>query len=119
MTFANPSKPADYINHMLEAITLATAYTDGYAQAEFLADRKTQQAVLMNILVIGEAAGKLARNHPDFIAAHPDVPWNGMRGMRNRLAHGYFDIDFDIVWHTVCNDLPLLADKLKAVRENG
>jgi uncharacterized protein with HEPN domain len=67
----------------------------------FLADRRTQQAVILNIVVLGEAATKPANDHPAFIALHQDVPWHSMRGMRNRMAHGYFGVDLAIVWQTV------------------
>jgi uncharacterized protein with HEPN domain len=79
----------DYINHILEAARLACSYTDGLSKEDFLADKRTQQAVILNIVVIGEAATKLARDYPEFIEQHPDIRWKSMKGMRNRIAHGY------------------------------
>jgi uncharacterized protein with HEPN domain len=111
------SRVNDYLEHMLEAIQLASSYVDGLDEPGFLADRRTQQAVILNIVVLGEAATKLANDHPAFVALHPDVPWQSMRGMRNRMAHGYFDIDLAIVWQTVKSSLPSLAERLAAIRD--
>jgi uncharacterized protein with HEPN domain len=77
----------DYIGHMLEAAQLACSYLDGLNKGDFLADRRTQQAVILNIVVIGEAATKLAKDYPALIDQYPDVPWKNMKGMRNRIAH--------------------------------
>lgn len=68
----------------------------------------------MDLVVIGEAATKLVERHPDFSSAQPSIPRNSMRGMRNWLAHGYFDIDLDSVWDTLQHDLPALERQLKA-----
>ena len=91
----------DYLEHMLAAAQLATSYVEGMEKDDFLADKRTQQAVILNIVVIGEAATKIVTGHPDFVEQHPDIPWKNMKGMRNRIAHGYFDINLDIVWSTV------------------
>ena len=48
----------------------------------------------MNIIIIGEAATRLLNDYPELVDRYPDVPWRSMRGMRNRMAHGYFDINF-------------------------
>ena len=82
----------DYLGHMLDAIKLSRGYTRDLSKDEFIADRKTQQAVILNMVVIGEAATKLIDHDPAFAAQHPQIPWQKIRGMRNRLAHGYFDI---------------------------
>ncbi|MGH8114422.1 MAG: HepT-like ribonuclease domain-containing protein [Rhodanobacteraceae bacterium] len=100
---------------MLDAIQPALGYVSGFDKERFLRDRRTQQAVVMNLVVIGEAATKLVERHPDFVPAQPSIPWNSMRGMRNRLAHGYFDIDLDVVWDTLQHDLPALERQLHAL----
>jgi uncharacterized protein with HEPN domain len=66
--------------------------------------------------VIGEAASKLADGYPEFAAQHADVPWKQMRGMRNRMAHGYFEINLDIVWDTVQQSLPDIERKIREFR---
>ena len=85
---------------MLEAATLACSYVREMTQDEFLRDKKTQQAVVLNLLLIGEEATKVMRDHETFTREHPQVPWRGMRGMRNRIAHSYFEIDLITVWDT-------------------
>ncbi len=109
-------READYLDHMLEAIKLARNYAEGLAREDFLADKKTQQAVILNILVIGEAATKLADSYPDFVAQFAGVPWKQMRGMRNRMAHGYFEINLDIVWETIQQSLPDIEQKIREIR---
>ena len=91
---------------MLQAVQLARAYIEGLNKPDFYQDKRTQQAVILNLLTLGEAVAQIVRLHPEFPGTHPQLPWKQMRGMRNRMAHGYFDIDLDIVWETVQNDLP-------------
>jgi len=107
----------DYIDHMLEATRLARSYVEGLDKDGYLADKKTQQAVILNILVIGEASTQMLEKHPEFAARHPEIPWAKMRGMRNRMAHGYFDANLDIVWETVQQALPELEAQLIQIHE--
>ncbi len=79
---------------------------------EFLADKRTQQAVIMSLFIIGEAATKIMDLHAEFANGHPQIPWRSMRGMRNRIAHGYFEINLDIVWETVQTALPEVLKNL-------
>ena len=109
----------DYIGHIHQAATDACSFTAGLAKDDFRADKRTQQAVIMNLIIIGEAATKLMESHPDFTDAHPEVPWRSMRGMRNRIAHGYFDINIDVVWETVQTALPELLGHLNRVRQGS
>lgn len=85
------------------------------SRADFLADKCTQQAVILNIIIIGEAATKLLVEQTQFLGRHPQVPWRNMKGMRNRIAHGYFDIDLGIVWDTAQQALPDLLENLPEV----
>ncbi len=91
----------------------------GLTKQDFLADKRTQQAVILNIIVIGEAATKLLQAHSDFLDHHPEVPWRSMKGMRNRIAHGYFDIDLDVVWDTVQTALPALLKRLPNIQADA
>lgn len=104
MTRKGPLAP---IGHMLECAKLAVSYVEGLEKRDFLGDTRTQQAVIMNLLVYwrdGGAAG--SRDHPDFWQRHPEAPWRKMTAMRNRIAHGYFELDLDIVWDTAQIALP-------------
>lgn len=104
----------DYLEHMRQAITDAQSFTEGMAQADFMQDKRTQQAVVMSLIVLSEAATKVMDQHPAFAEQHKHIPWRSMRGMRNRIAHGYFDINLDVVWDTVQTALPELAAHLDA-----
>ncbi|MDZ5459455.1 DUF86 domain-containing protein [Azohydromonas lata] len=110
---------ADYVAHMAEAAGLACSYVKGLSEPGFFADKRTQQAVIFNLLIIGEAATKVLLEHAAFAELHPQVPWRSMKGMRNRLAHGYFDIDLAVVWQTVQTALPSLLEQLAALELDG
>ncbi|HCB1705978.1 TPA: DUF86 domain-containing protein, partial [Citrobacter braakii] len=84
-----------------------------------LEDKRTQQAVIMSLIIIGEAVTKVMDRYAEFAQAHGQVPWRNMRGMRNRIAHGYFDINLDVVWDTVQAALPELLKQLPAVRQDA
>jgi uncharacterized protein with HEPN domain len=105
----------NYLGHMLEAAQLARQYVQGVSKDEFLTDRRTQQAVVLNLMTIGEAAARVVNECKEFAAAHPEIPWAQMRGMRNRMVHGYFDVDLSIVWDTVQSSLPELDSQLRKV----
>ena len=106
----------DYLDHMQRAIEDASAFVEGLDKEDFLSDKRTQQAVIMSLIIIGEAATKVMDGHPEFAGQHAQVPWRNMRGMRNRIAHGYFDINLDVVWDTVKTALPQLRLQLQAAR---
>lgn len=102
---------------MLEAARQACLYVEGLEKADFLDDKRTQQAVILNLVILGEAVTKLLNQDEAFAVRHPQVPWRSMKGMRNRLAHGYFDINLDVVWDTVQTALPGLLAQLPAIRD--
>lgn len=109
--------PADeLVEHILEAARQSCLYIEGMAHDDFMADKRTQQAVILNLVIIGEAATKLMDHHADAAAAYAQVPWRSMRGMRNRIAHGYYDIDLDTVWETISSALPDLIAALERPR---
>ena len=66
----------DYVDHMLEAAELACSYIEGMPKEDFLDDKRTQQAVVLNLIVIGEVATKILKEHPDFAGEHTTVPWS-------------------------------------------
>lgn len=114
----NMNRLPDYIDHMQQAAADACGFVVGMTRDEFEADKKTQQAVIMSLIILGEAATKVMDGYADFAAANPNVPWRAMRGMRNRIAHGYFDINLDVVWDTVQTALPELQKQLITVGKN-
>lgn len=109
----------DYLDHIQQAAADACSFVEGMAKADFLADKRTQQAIIMSLIIIGEAAAKVMDGYADFTEAHVNVPWRSMRNMRNRMAHGYFDINLDVVWDTVREWLPELLKQLPAIRQNA
>ena len=104
----------DYLGHMRQAIADAQAFTEGMTQPDFEQDKRTQQAVVMSLIVLGEAATKVMDQHPELAAAHAEIPW---RSMRNRIAHGYFDIDLAVVWGTLQTALPTLKVQLELIQD--
>lgn len=96
----------DYLSHILQAIANIREYTADMDLGTCLGDRRTQDAVVRNFEVIGEACNKVLTQHARFAAAHPAVRWGTAYEMRNALAHGYFKVDQQIVWTTIQNDLP-------------
>ncbi len=102
---------------MHAAATDACAFLDGMTHGQWMGDKRTRQAVVMSLFIDGEAASKIADQHSGFAAKHAQVPWQSMRGMRNRIAHGYFDINLQVVWDTVQTALPTLLLQLKALQE--
>jgi len=108
------SRLTDYLDHMRQAAEDSCAFVSGMGKRDFLEDKRTQRAVIMSLAIIGEAATKVMDGYADFADAHPEVPWRSMRGMRNRIAHGYFDINLDVVWDTVQTALPDLLKHLSA-----
>jgi uncharacterized protein with HEPN domain len=115
----NEMKVADYIRHIQKAANDATSFIEGMSKDDFLDDQRTQNAVVMSLIIIGEAATKVMDRHADFAAMHTNVPWRSMRGMRNRIAHGYFDISLDVVWDTVQLALPALLAELPEPSETS
>ena len=103
----------ELIGHLRDATLQTAAYIDGMTKSDFVADKRTQQAAILNLIIIGESATKMMDRYPDFVAAHPEVDWRAMRGMRNRIAHGYYEIDLEVVWETVSSALPKLAKLLR------
>jgi uncharacterized protein with HEPN domain len=105
----------DYLDHIQQAAADARSFVEGLDKNDFLADKRTQQAVIMSLIIIGEAATKVMDQYAEFAAQHPQVPWRSMRGMRNRITHGYFDINLDVVWETVQAALPALLNQLPSI----
>jgi uncharacterized protein with HEPN domain len=97
-----------YLRHILEAIDRIRTYTTA-GHDLFRGDLKTQDAVVRNLQIIGEASKKVSAKTR---AAQPDVPWREMMGMRDRIVHDYFGVSLDIVWDVVQNHLPPLREKI-------
>lgn len=100
------------VEDILDAAANIETYIAGLTFETFQADRKTIDAVVRNLEVIGEAARHLLAFEGDLPG---DIPWSDIAGMRNILVHEYFGVDLGIVWQTATGDLPLLRDRLPAM----
>jgi uncharacterized protein with HEPN domain len=116
MTRAEELRIHDYLGHILEAIDRINRYAGNISESEFLEDEKTQDAVIRNFEIIGEASRNIERNHPEFTVENAHIPWGVAYEMRNALAHGYFAVDMEIVWKTIHNDLPNMLSQIKRLK---
>lgn len=112
MTRVHPDRVRDYLQHIIEAIDRASGYVVGMNVAAFERDIRTQDAVIRSLQVIGEAANKARVAYPTLQSSAPEIPWDVMYGMRNRIIHDYFEVDLDVVWQTLQSDLPVLRSQI-------
>ena len=115
MTKAEQLRALDYLEHIIEAIRRINYYTDDMIELTFLDDTFTQDAVIRNFEIIGEACRNIDRHYPQFSETYPEVPLGFAYEMRNALAHGYFKVDLEIIWKTIENDLPTLEIQIKNI----
>ena len=105
---------AGYLNHILQAIERIEEYVSDMDELAFLNSRLVQDAVIRNFEIIGEASNNIDKLFPQFVASHPELPISSAYQMRNALAHGYFKVDFEMVWKTIGSDLPELYKLIQA-----
>lgn len=106
---------ADYLLHILEAIERITDYTGDMDELMFLDNPLVQDAVIRNIEIIGEASNHIGKYFAEFAASHSELPLAFAYQMRNAVAHGYFKVDYEIVWKTIHSDLPLFYDAIRQI----
>ena len=100
------------VRHILDAAREAVAFLNGRSRSDLDTDRKLNLSLVRLLEIIGEAARGISQQ---FREAHPDLTWKKMVGMRDRLIHGYFDVNLDVVWGTIKDDLPPLIEKLEKI----
>ena len=110
-------RAVDYIDHMLDAISQIRNYTADLGETRFFNTRLLQDAVVRNIEILGEAAQNIRKHCLDLAESHPEVPWQDIYGMRNQLAHGYFEVNYKAVWQGVVRELPVLEPLHRAIAE--
>ena len=117
MSKADALRLPEYLRHILEAIERIHYYVEDMDETAFMDDRKTQDAVIRNLEVIGEASRNIERYHKHFADEHEYLPLGFAYEMRNALAHGYFKVDLEIVWKTIHPSLPQLHAQIKQLLE--
>ncbi|MCE5325787.1 MAG: DUF86 domain-containing protein [Planctomycetaceae bacterium] len=100
------------LNDIIDAAFKVERCVRGMTFDDFCSNETAVDAVIKNIIVIGEAAGAIP---PEIVLNHPEIPWKGMKDMRNILVHSYFGTDLDVVWKTVTEILPPLVRPLQVI----
>jgi uncharacterized protein with HEPN domain len=105
----------DYIQDIFEALGEVRDFTAGLQYEDFVKDKKTINAVVRSLEVIGEATKKIPVN---LRLIYPEIPWKRMAGMRDKLIHEYFGIDLEIVWEVINSELPPIEPLIKKVLDD-
>jgi len=105
----------DYLKHILEAINRIQHYVEDIDEPSFLTNELIQDAVIRNLEIIGEASRNIGRHYPEYEEQHASVPFSIAYEMRNALAHGYFNVDLEVVWKTIERDLPELEVMIESL----
>jgi len=98
------------LRHMLDAAREALTFAEDHTREDLDTNQMLVRALSMSIGIIGEAASKVSS---DIQAAHPDIPWPQIIGMRHRIIHAYFEVNLDILWETVIDRIPPLITQLE------
>lgn len=104
--------PIEYLRHILDEISYIEDAIYNIEEADFLADETLKRSFVRSIEIIGEAAKKVPA---DFKDEHSDVDWKRIAGMRDKLIHDYFGVDYHIVWDVATNKLPELRQKIEEI----
>jgi len=107
--------PLEYLRHIMDETDYLMKETRGLDHARFVQDETLKRAFVRSLEIIGEATKKV----PDSLRQkYPQVDWRAMAGMRDRLIHGYFGVDYDIVWDVVTNKVPPLRQEVEHILHN-
>lgn len=102
----------DYLNDILDSIINIRMFIKDIDFLSFQEDTKTQFAVIRALEIIGEASKRIPKEVQN---SYTDIPWRFMAGMRDKLIHGYFGIDINVVWNTATEDILNLEEKIKEI----
>jgi uncharacterized protein with HEPN domain len=104
----------DYLEDIHDALGQIQEYIQGYNFQQFVNDRKTQDAVVRNLEIMGEAAKHISAG---LRRRHAEIPWKSLAGVRDRIVHDYFGINYEIIWQIATKELPELDANLRTILE--
>jgi uncharacterized protein with HEPN domain len=104
--------PEEYLNHILDETKYLIETTNDLKEEEFSRNETLQKAFVRSLEIIGEAIKNLPK---DFRENHEEIDWKTLAGMRDRLIHGYFGVDYEIVWDVVKNEIPILKQQIQGI----
>lgn len=102
-----------YLDSLIDAADAIREFIGPLTREDFFRQRMVRDAVLRNLEVLGEAAGRVSEQ---LQGAHPEVEWKKAAGMRNHLAHGYLTLNFNLIWDTVKRDVPRIGEQARSIR---
>lgn len=105
------SRDRAFLGHMLQALERVSTLAAAISEDDLASDWKKQNALIRELEVLGEAAGRVSLN---FVAVHPEIPWKEITGLRHKLIHDYFEVDLQIVWHTATINVPAILPFVSA-----
>lgn len=107
-----------YLLNFQQQCTEIQLFTQNLTLAEFIIDQRTKNAVAMSFIVLGEMVNKINQINPDFVKTYPSIPWRIMIDFRNKIAHDYYGLDWQIVLTTAQVDIPKVAQQVNQIIEH-